>query len=592
MGTVTVDADSILTESSAGVYRPDEAGQYLIIASGEFESTHDNRQNIKWIGSRNGADVDGFVGDSYSRHNEADFLNVHAYAILPFNGTTDTFEIDDLRDAGAGTPAGVYNWTHIKLVQLSESTTELPYGHYGTPTSAAHSGSDTYTDVAGWDVITETDTTVIELQVDAINVELKEADRPFLVVYGLANSDSGGSRTGRMSRLQHNTTTIAHSYGGAYQRNNTTQYAGPVGIGLVRPGTANQDLKVQLAGYEWINTVSWGTFNIGSWALSATEAGFMVIALPAATNVAIFEDLTAAQSIQDAGPQDINHALSTVGTADSPFTRDNNTDVTVSSAVNVLAVGTLASERIATSGERGSHGIRWEIEGVDDAETEGYMFVRGDQSTQDHYGNAMRAIFVGLTTANDTFQLERFRKGASENGTNDDTMYAGSFFVDLDSLAASGTDDTATLSAVGIVTGTPAVTVVNNVNAAATLTTVPVTIGIPVVTVVSEVNATVTLAVVPVTVGIPAVVATGEVHAVASLTVIPVTVGVPTVTAVGEIHDTATLTTVPVTVGVPAVVASGGDATATITAVPVTVGVGTVTVSGAVTLEAWGFIPI
>jgi len=398
MGAVSYDPDNILTESSAGVYRPDEAGQYLIIASGEFESTHDNRQNIKWIGSRNGTDVDGFVGDSYSRHNEADFLNVHAYAILPFNGTTDTFEIDDLRDAGGGTPAGDYNWTYLKVIRLSDTTTALPYGHYGTPTSAAHGGADSYSDVAGWDVVSETDTSVVELQVDAINVELKEADRPYLIVYGLPNSDSGGARTGRMSRLQHNTTTIAHSYGGAYQRNSADQFAGPVGMALVRPATGNQDLKVQLAGYEWVNTVSWGTFDIGSWALSATEAGMMVIALPAGANVAIFEDMTAAQDIQDAGPQDINHSRTTVGTADSPFTRDSNTDVTVTSAVDILAVGTLASERIATSGERGSHGIRWEVEGVDDAETEGYMFVRGAQSTQNHYGSAMRAVYVGTTT--------------------------------------------------------------------------------------------------------------------------------------------------------------------------------------------------
>jgi len=85
------------------------------------------------------------------------------------------------------------------------------------------------------------------------------------------------------------------------------------------------------------------------------------------------------------------------------------------------------------------------VEGVDDAETEGYMFVRGAQSTQNHYGSAMRAVYVGTTTVNDTFQLERFQKGLSETGTNDDTMYAGSFFIDLSSLTGGASlTDTAT----------------------------------------------------------------------------------------------------------------------------------------------------
>ena len=46
-GNVTTDADNILTETSGGVYRPDEEGFYLIIAEGEHESTHNNRQNIR-----------------------------------------------------------------------------------------------------------------------------------------------------------------------------------------------------------------------------------------------------------------------------------------------------------------------------------------------------------------------------------------------------------------------------------------------------------------------------------------------------------------------------------------------------------------
>jgi len=494
MGSVTYDPDSILTESSAGVYRPDEAGQYLIVASGQFTSTHDNRQNIKWIGSRNGTDVSGFVGSNYSRHNEADILIVQCYAILPFNGTTDYFEIDDIRDAGGGTPAGDYDWTYLKVIRLSDGATELPYGRYGTPASAAHSGQDVWSDITGWDVESETDTAVIADQ-DGTNIRFKEADRPYLLVYGLANSDSGAGRTTRLARVLHNSTLVAHSYGYTYQRNSADQWGVLTGMALIRPSTANQDINFEMAGYEDVNGVFWGVFDIGSWTLSsaANAAGFMVIALPDSTNIAVFEDLTAGQNTQDAGPDVINHSRSTVGTADSPFTRQSNTDVDVTSAVDVLAVGTLAFERVTSSGERGAHGLRWEVEGVDDATSQGWTYERGDQNSDDCKNAATNCVYVGSPSANDTFQMERYRIGASENGTNTDSMYAGSFFIDLDSLAASGTDDTAVLTTLAVTATFDAVTAVGEVNAQANPEQPLFPATFPAVTAVGEVNASTSL---------------------------------------------------------------------------------------------------
>lgn len=434
-GNITTDADSILSESS-GVYTPQSEGYYLIIAEGEHESTHNNRQNIQIKIQRNDADYAGAWNDGYSRNTANSLLWVRAYMIAHFNGSTDDFRIQYRRDAGAGTPAGTFNDQTIKVIQLSEgNTSSLPYGHYGTPTSQS-GHTNTWTQVAGLDVITESDTSVIQIGGGNL-IELKEADRPYLFVYSMVNSDSGAGRTHRVVRARHNADPIWNSLSSEYQRNAADQYASPAGMGLVRPGTANQDLDFEIIGY----TIGshWGTWDAGSWALSAAsgEAGIMVIALPSTVDIAIFEDETAAQSVSGTGLVDINAARTTVGIADSPFTRDNNTDVTVSAATDILSHAAFLVERSTAEGTRWTGGVRHEIEGTDNAESRGGGYERGDQSSDDCMNAAIATTYLGAVALNDTLQIEKFSPDGNDGGGTFQTLFAGWFLIDLETLGGA-----------------------------------------------------------------------------------------------------------------------------------------------------------
>lgn len=437
-GTVTTDADSILTETSAGVYRPDSQGFYLIIAEGEHESTHNNRQNIQIKIQRNSADFAGAWNDGYSRNTANSLLWVRGYMIAHFNGTTDDFEIHYRRDAGGGTPAGTFNDQTIKVIQLNEGdANSLPYGHYGTPTTQS-GHSNTWVQVAGLDVITENDTATIELQAGGALIRLKEADRPYLFVYAMVNSDAGAGRTHRVARARHNADPIWNSLSSEYQRNAADQYASPAGMGLVRPGAANQDLDFEIIGYT-LGT-HWGVWDPGSWALSvaAGEAGVMVIALPATTDIAIFEDETGVQTVSGTGLVDINAARTTVGTADSPFSRISNTDVDVTVATDILSHAAFLVERSTANGTRWTGGVRHEIETVDNAESRGGGYERGDQSSDDCMNCAIATTYVGAAALNDTLQIEKYSPDGNDGGGTFQTLQAGWFLIDLASLADVG----------------------------------------------------------------------------------------------------------------------------------------------------------
>ncbi len=441
-GSITTDADSILSES-AGVFTPQEAGQYLIIADAKFDQSHNNRVTIEATFQRNSTDYAGGIGSLYTRRNQSPVDTWHIFTIASFNGTTDSFRFRHRNDAGDGTPAGAYDWSVVKVVRLSDTTTALPFGHYGTPTANALNGANSWTDVTGWDVITETDTSVIELQAGGTNIRLKEADRPYLVVYGLKGDNSATGRTTRITELLHNNTRIHHSIGYCYQRDSDDESVHPVGMGLVRPATANQDLKIRGAGYIDNHGTFWGTFDVGSWSMvsTANAAGIAVIALPSGTDVAIFEDATGNQNISGTNNPDLNVFRTAVGTVDSPFSRINNTDVDVTSATDILMYSGILVERTASSGTRYNKGMVIEKEGVDQSSHgESIGYERGEQSSDDCKVAALTASYVGAAAANDTFQVQSFTPAeVSDTGGNNVYSWGGGFFIDLASLDAGGT---------------------------------------------------------------------------------------------------------------------------------------------------------
>lgn len=430
-GTIDTDADSILSESS-GVFTPQDEGYYLIVFEAKHTITHNNRHNWECKIQRNDTDVAGGFGSAYSRNNGNDLSWGRASIIQHFDGSTDDFRIQLRRDVGDGTVAGTHDWMRVKVVQITAgASTATPFLHVGTPTSAAY-GGDTPTVVSGWDVITETDDTVLELSADD-TITLKENGRPFLISYGIPTDATGGARTGRVTDLTLDGTRIAHSVAHAYQRDAGTRYATPETLALAIPDQTTEDVQIRC----WGRTVtSWGTFSNGNWTASSARSGIMAIALPADADVALFDGSTGTTMSGNATTDlPVFDTESVAGTA---FTRDSSTALTTSAATDTFLFGSVGAERTASSGTRQSNAVRWEREGVDETSfTEMGDYLRGDQGSADHYNGVYSSLWLGTTTAGDTFNLEKFDPG-TDDGANDATFAAGAFAIELSSLADSG----------------------------------------------------------------------------------------------------------------------------------------------------------
>jgi hypothetical protein len=434
IGSEDLDADNIVSEAS-GIFTPSVSGYYLILATGRFDTTHNNRANFVWNILQNGSNIAGTGGSGYARNSSNPYLYIRAGAILYFNGTTDTFSVQHKQDTGTGIPAGSYGWTRLKFIRLGS---RLPYARYGTPTSGAYSGT-TPTAIPGWDVISETDTNIIELQAGGTDIQLKEANRPYLIVYALQNSDNGGARTTRVSDVTLNGTRIGHSAGYAYQRDSANEHAIPFGMALAYPKTSNQNINVRCWGYDDDAAILWGTFDSGAWTLSsnAGDAGVMVIALPSTTDVAIYRDATGGDTISGSATVSLTEIDVAVKTG-SNFTKDNDTSITVGTATDVLAWGTIMVERTASSGIRNTSATRWNLEGIAQSDSAYGNYLRGDQGSQDTKNMVLSSNYTDSVNANDTFILEKFDPG-TDDGEFDETSWAGAFFIDLNSLSVSTT---------------------------------------------------------------------------------------------------------------------------------------------------------
>lgn len=468
-GTPT-DPNGLLTYA-AGVYTPQVEGYALVIAESKFEATHNNRHNIEQRIVKNGAAVAGAFGSDYSRNNNNDLSWQRSSMVAHFNGTTDTFSIEDLRDSGSGTPAGAYTWTRLRFVQLTEgAATATPFGHYGTPTAGAYAGTGTVDSadaVTGWDVITETDTAVIELQPDTSSIRLKDTTRPYLVLYGLPTDAAGTSRTSRLSDVTLAGTRIPHSGGHAYQRQSSCRYAVPEGMALVKPAAATDDVQIRVWLEEALASASWGTFAAYGWTLSdaADRAGVMVIALPDTLEYAVFDNDTAGQTMNTNATLDLEVFETQTDVNGTKFTRDSATAVTVPAATSVLGYAGVAVERTAASGSRFSNAIRWEVEGTDRTlETEFGQYLRGDQGSQDERNTYMAATLLEELGAGDTLNLEKFDPG-TDDGANDVSAWAGAFLIDLDTLPVSGGGGPTTHQGAAALAGTASLSAAGSSNA-------------------------------------------------------------------------------------------------------------------------------
>ncbi len=432
LGSITTDANGLLTETSAGVYRPNNAGYYLVIIETRFDTTHNNRYNGNvWI-RRNGANVNVGKAAGYARNTANSDAYTQAQAILPFNGTTDTFQARHLRSAGAGTPAGTYGWTRAKVVQLTDGTAGVPYGDYGTPSSQSFSGT-TPTAMSGLDVSTETDTSVIELQADTQSIRLKETGRPYLIVYCLTGNSTTNGRTTRVTEVTYDGNTVNHSHGYSYMRDSSNPWGHPNGMALVRPTVANRDVVVNGYGYRNIDATLWGTWTSANWTntSAALESGVQVIALPSSTAIAIFEDtiggVAATTSVE------CNACRSTV-TADAPFTRVDNNSFDISTATDVMVWGNWLEERQASSGSRWQATANVALNNTAIANTDYGSYDRGEQGTQDTKNAASGSLFVGTATAGGDYSLRSQIVG--DSGGNNEIVRAGMFAIDLSTLAA------------------------------------------------------------------------------------------------------------------------------------------------------------
>ncbi len=442
VGTIASDPSGLLSESG-GIFTPQVEGYYLIRSHCLFELTHNNRVVIEHQIRRNFVAQPGAVDTGYGRNTANDLFTVSPGLIAHFNGTTDQFEVRHRRDTGAGTPAGTYQSTYVQATLLATGAAgDTPFAHYETPTAAAYdvaAAPSAASIVTGFDVATETDTDVIALQPDTESIRLGEAGRPILFVYGFPTDAAGVGRTQRVSDLTYNGDRIGASVGYAYQRDGANQYAALAGMGLVRPSAADLDVQARIWLYnDTQGAAFWGTMNGEAWTLASASgrAGIMAIALPATTNIAIFEDNTGGQTFSGSALLDLNVHDVPVGTVDAPFVRDNSTDVSLTADAAVLGHVAVMVERSASSGTRQSNAIRYEVEGVDDDTTAAIDYLRGEQGSDDTPNSAPSTFIAGDFTNGATFQVEKHDPG-TDDGNNDLTAYGGAFYIDRASLAAA-----------------------------------------------------------------------------------------------------------------------------------------------------------
>ncbi len=392
-----------------------EAGNYLVLSYIHYKDTSNGRANWQSRVTHNGSPVAGSWGYGYVRNTGNSDGFIRGAGMVLNASANDTVALEWRRDSDAGTGGSVAGKSSLTIVRLPDDS-EAAYGYYGTPTANSFNGT-TWTDATGWDVIRETNTASIELQTGGSDIRLKDANRNYLIIYGIPFYSGNSTRTQRIGRAVSGTTEIEQSSSYFYRRNANNEYGVLYSMFVYRTSSANEDISIQgqrgLADQDGSTTMMNGT----------GEAGVVVVELPDYVETFISVDDVGGQDVSQGGLLADLNLMRTVDYNDSTsFTKEGigHETMRVEKNMDMLVTASCRIERTDTSGTRLTLGSRFEIEGVDQDRSEHGTYVRGNQSSADTYNGSINPAGVFAVSANDSVQVEVFDSG--NDGSNDATV--------------------------------------------------------------------------------------------------------------------------------------------------------------------------
>ena len=408
-----------------------DAGNYLILYFMRQDNTN-VRIQIQTRVTLNGTALAGSYGYGYSRNNNNDELYARGAALALNVSADDEIAVEWRRDTDNGQVGTVAGVSELMIVRLPDDA-DAAYGHYGTP-DASGLGGTTYADTSGWDVIRETDTSVIELQAGGSDIRLKPTDTNFLIIYGLAiDSHTGNNRTQRIGRAVSGSTGIPQSHSYSYLRDQDTEYGSLYSMFLYRTSNADEDISIQAQRGNAVND------NGAAMMTGANEAGIFVMELPSSAEVFISEDGTGNQVISGGGAITDLNLMRTVDHNDSgSFTQESTSTMQVEQDMDMLATASCQTDRTdEASGTRFTVGARFEIEGTDQTRGQHGTYTRGNQGTHDTFNGSVNPAGIFTVSTNDSVQVETYDDG--DNGASDTTTASTCGFgaLNLDTLEAS-----------------------------------------------------------------------------------------------------------------------------------------------------------
>ena len=402
-GTPTRNDGSTYSVTSGTNLTTSETGNYLVIAKVRTDGTSGTRGILHTHLEQGGVDIAGSFCGKVKDQAATDVDMICQSMALVLNAQLD------VRVKAGGDTNGpgdtVANQSFLQAVRLPDDG-DAEYLHVGTPTADAHSGS-TYNEVDGWDVIRETDDTVVDLDTtNRTDIRLKESGRTYLVIYSLKWDSGGDANDVRVMRATLDGTPIEGSYSTLYLANNNTEWPCCAAMFVVRTTSADQVLSIEGS------AVGSGTPGTAFQTVSA-GSGLFVCALPSGAEILVAHDSTGAQRMDASSPIDIN-AVGSAGLVNdsAAFTRGGDTAADIVKAEDILLMSNGYVQNVGNSTNFAGRTdyLHFEIEGANQDEGEAMCFYRRNSSTATNQNNKpvggwnMAQIYGA--TANDTVNVE------------------------------------------------------------------------------------------------------------------------------------------------------------------------------------------
>lgn len=386
------------------------ASAYLVVARIQIRISHNNRCAcaLRFIKTTAGGAFYRTIGSGYARNSSNDEIYITCAAVVLNPPPNTEFELQWSRDAGDGTPTGSIIKSQLQVTELKNIQSGSIYS--GTANDLLGGTSPNVVTLSTTN--TQSGTNITR---SGNVITLSGLNRKYLLISSQFYVGRGGRTQRWFGYRVDGTTYQTDAQHCVYYRNASNDRMGGYIFDIIDVGGSSKTIELTAYRGDGVTNDSGGADIDGSIPVGA-EISICILELPSYVEVFRSSDSTGLQNLSVTSDVNINGARSFDFNDSSSFTKASDSSINIEKNMDIFTWANIGSASFnVTSGTRHLRESQLTINGTKDSNIFHGNYGRGNQGTQDTFGNSFHPVGIKNVNSGDDLGFDIIDTG--DDGT-------------------------------------------------------------------------------------------------------------------------------------------------------------------------------